>query len=293
MLRQIEPVSSVIEQTAIRVSATPSYLGHGMAASLATHAIVAGGYSLLLLAASWVTSANLPEWMPPQSGVQSRPQKASEAIVLEAAFQEPVERETRPVTLRRPTDRPPEPDPPLDAVETRLERFLRAPPVPTRTRNWNVSGEAESDPQDDAERPREDRTRRQTEERLANQEPPSAQVARREHGLAIQTISSVASVSAQESHGAETDALPQSLFNPEPDYPARQYREHIGGTVRIRIHLGDDGRVTAASVFKTSGVAALDQAALKAVRRWRFEPVSTARPTAREIIFPIRFEPSE
>ena len=44
------------------------------------------------------------------------------------------------------------------------------------------------------------------------------------------------------------------------------------GTVRLRVLVGEDGRPQDASIGTSSGDAGLDQAALDAVRHWRFEP---------------------
>ncbi len=293
MLQQSPSILNAIDQVAVHVPKSPSYLAQGIGTSVAAHALAAGGYSLYLLCASWLANANLPEWMPPQSGVRSRPQMASQAIVLEAAFSEPVAEETQAVAVLPQPSRLPRPEPPLDAVETLLEHIEVNEPVLAERRESEVA-EMLADASELIPQPSQSaRATWQDQEPVTTQTPRSAQVAKRGHGVAVQTITSVASVAAQESHGAETDALPQKLFNPEPDYPAAQYAARIGGTVRIRIRLGDSGRVIQATIHSTSGVAALDQAALEAVRRWRFEAVSTSHPTARELIFPIRFDPPE
>jgi periplasmic protein TonB len=57
-----------------------------------------------------------------------------------------------------------------------------------------------------------------------------------------------------------------------PIYPPRCLRLGIEGTVRLRVLVGEDGRPQDAAVRTSSGDAGLDQAALDAVRGWRFEP---------------------
>ena len=57
-----------------------------------------------------------------------------------------------------------------------------------------------------------------------------------------------------------------------PIYPPRCLRLGIEGTVRLRVLVGEDGRPQDAAVRTSSGDAGLDQAALDAVREWRFEP---------------------
>ncbi|MGB7739985.1 MAG: energy transducer TonB [Steroidobacteraceae bacterium] len=57
-----------------------------------------------------------------------------------------------------------------------------------------------------------------------------------------------------------------------PVYPPRCLRLGIEGTVRLRVLVGEDGRPQDAAIGRSSGDAGLDQAALDAVRTWRFEP---------------------
>ncbi len=44
--------------------------------------------------------------------------------------------------------------------------------------------------------------------------------------------------------------------------------------VSVLIAVAEDGRVTSATVAQSSGYTALDEAALAAVRRWRFRPAT-------------------
>jgi protein TonB len=57
-----------------------------------------------------------------------------------------------------------------------------------------------------------------------------------------------------------------------PDYPPSCRRMGIEGIVRVRALVGENGRVLQTVVVKTSGDDKLDEAALKAVATWRFEP---------------------
>jgi periplasmic protein TonB len=57
-----------------------------------------------------------------------------------------------------------------------------------------------------------------------------------------------------------------------PVYPPSCRRQGIEGVVRVRVLVGEDGRVVQALVARTSGDDALDRAALEAVDDWRFEP---------------------
>ena len=291
MLRQSETYEPLLADIAKRASATPNYLVHGIGASLATHVAVVGGYSLYLLCASWLSSANLPEWMPPQSGVRSQPQMASPAIMIEATFEKSTQRMEEGVAMAMAPLPLVEPPPP-EAQDTDVRRAEDRPPLPPRRVEAELP-EVISD-QRGTGRPVEGRRGEGTERETAQQETPrSATVRKRGHGVAVQTVTSVPSVAARESTGVETEALPQQIFSPAPEYPAEQYAAGIGGRVKIRIELAATGKVSGAAIYRSSGVAALDEAALEAVQRWRFEPASSGRPTAREFVVPIRFIPPD
>jgi protein TonB len=76
-----------------------------------------------------------------------------------------------------------------------------------------------------------------------------------------------------------------------PVYPPRCLRMGIEGTVRVRVLVGENGRVQEATVGKSSGEAALDDAALEAVRDWRFEPAKrNGVPVRAWAIVPIEFK---
>lgn len=59
-----------------------------------------------------------------------------------------------------------------------------------------------------------------------------------------------------------------------PRYPVESRRKKEQGTVELLLVLGIDGAVEAISVVRSSGFARLDDAALSAVRRWRWQPTS-------------------
>ncbi|SNS56798.1 outer membrane transport energization protein TonB [Sphingomonas laterariae] len=58
-----------------------------------------------------------------------------------------------------------------------------------------------------------------------------------------------------------------------PAYPVESRRKKEQGIVLLNLLLGLDGRVSEIAVQKSSGFARLDEAALKAVRRWRWSPL--------------------
>lgn len=62
------------------------------------------------------------------------------------------------------------------------------------------------------------------------------------------------------------------LSNPPPAYPLAARRRGVEGTVLIRSEVSASGECLRAELKKTSGSDLLDQAALEAVKKWRFVP---------------------
>jgi len=76
-----------------------------------------------------------------------------------------------------------------------------------------------------------------------------------------------------------------------PVYPPRCLRMGIEGTVRVRVLVGENGRVQEVTIGKSSGDAALDESALQAVRDWRFEPAKRNGVAVRAwAVVPIEFK---
>ncbi|MEX2201185.1 MAG: TonB family protein [Dongiaceae bacterium] len=63
-----------------------------------------------------------------------------------------------------------------------------------------------------------------------------------------------------------------ALANPEPDYPWASRRAGEQGRVVLRVEVSAGGIVEAIGIADSSGHRRLDNAALEAVRHWRFEP---------------------
>jgi protein TonB len=62
------------------------------------------------------------------------------------------------------------------------------------------------------------------------------------------------------------------LDNPPPAYPALSRRTREEGRVLLRVRVDAEGHVAAIEVQATSGHPRLDEAAVEAVRQWRFVP---------------------
>jgi protein TonB len=90
--------------------------------------------------------------------------------------------------------------------------------------------------------------------------------------------------------GAIMDAKPDYLSNPPPLYPESCRLNKQEGLAVLSVIVGTDGRPETISLQTGSGFSALDQAALEAVRKWRFRPASLGSLKVKSrVTIPIRF----
>ena len=90
--------------------------------------------------------------------------------------------------------------------------------------------------------------------------------------------------------GERTLAKPNYLRNPPPKYPAESRKLREQGLVLLKVFVTADGRAGDVQLQRSSGFARLDEAAIRAVRRWEFSPARvglTAVACAVEV--PVRF----
>lgn len=81
------------------------------------------------------------------------------------------------------------------------------------------------------------------------------------------------------------------LNNPAPVYPPLSRRRGEQGTVHLDLLVLADGTVGDIGLKRSSGFAALDQSALKAVARWRFVPASQGGvPLDWRYVLPVTFD---
>lgn len=62
------------------------------------------------------------------------------------------------------------------------------------------------------------------------------------------------------------------LSNPQPSFPVMSKKLHEEGTVMLRVHVSAAGEALTVEVAQSSGYDRLDDAALRAVRKWKFVP---------------------
>lgn len=78
-------------------------------------------------------------------------------------------------------------------------------------------------------------------------------------------------LSFEEAQGAEPWTPPKPVLTVDPEYPPERFGEGLDVTVIVRVEINEEGDVTRATVFNSGGPG-FDEAALKAARRWKFEP---------------------
>ena len=90
--------------------------------------------------------------------------------------------------------------------------------------------------------------------------------------------------------GRFTISLPEYRSNPAPIYPDSARRKRQEGVVWLMVEVGEHGETRAVAVQQSSGHTALDEAAVTAVRGWKFAPAREGeRPVAARVEVPVRF----
>ncbi len=80
--------------------------------------------------------------------------------------------------------------------------------------------------------------------------------------------------------------------NRPPAYPVEAQMNHQHGAVVVLIHVAPNGSAASVEVLESSGYRLLDEAAVEAVRKWRFRPaIEHGQPVAFDMPFQFMFEP--
>jgi protein TonB len=77
---------------------------------------------------------------------------------------------------------------------------------------------------------------------------------------------------------------------PKPKYPDTARRDGKEGRVLLRVLVNEEGRSVSVEVNRSSGIEALDQAAVEAIKHWRFAPARVGeKPVDSWVRIPIDF----
>jgi len=80
------------------------------------------------------------------------------------------------------------------------------------------------------------------------------------------------------------------LDNPAPNYPSISRRLGEQGKVLLRVQVASDGKADSVALHTSSGSNRLDQAALAAVKKWRFVPARRGgQAVSASVVVPVSF----
>ena len=80
------------------------------------------------------------------------------------------------------------------------------------------------------------------------------------------------------------------LDNPAPNYPSVSRRLGEQGKVLLRVQVAADGKADSVALHTSSGSNRLDQAALAAVKKWRFVPAKRGgQAVSASVVVPVSF----
>jgi protein TonB len=228
-------------------------------------------------------AAEIVFWPDPDAGTAA-PLEAAAPPPAEHAIANPVSVESVQETLE-----PVQAEPVMSSIdESRMEvklaqaaepmrepALVQALPVPPRPRPATASKPVESKPS--------------VPESAAPQDAPAA-------AAAASAPAPATSAAAPASAPAEP-ADPPIVYEPRyrhppipPRFPPRALALNQQGTVIVRALVAPDGTSGEIIVWRSSGYALLDEAALRAVRDWAFEPASVGgRRIASWVEVPVRF----
>ncbi|MBL8781254.1 MAG: TonB family protein [Alphaproteobacteria bacterium] len=84
---------------------------------------------------------------------------------------------------------------------------------------------------------------------------------------------------------SSADIVANPISQPQPQYPQRALEAEKEGIVRLRITIGPDGSVIDAQVVSAQPRGWFENAAINAVKRWRYQPSGRTIQTEVEIEF--------
>jgi protein TonB len=95
---------------------------------------------------------------------------------------------------------------------------------------------------------------------------------------------------SRESLIEQVAAAPRYGYHPAPAYPRRARDRGWEGTVELKVRVLPSGKVGEVKLINSSGYKSLDQAARRAIKRWRFTPASRAGGVVESwVVVPVHF----
>lgn len=185
--------------------------------------------------------------------------------------------------------------PALSRLNSSIESREQA--VADREVQQKISAEQQAERQVELERQRLiDQKRQQEEAAKALEEKQAADEAAAEAAAVEAAAAEKRAAEQRDAEAAKAAAPPapapaptaadlRPLSTPSPRFPPDALRAGTSGEVQVEFTVGTDGSVTSARVVNAEPRRVFDRAALAAVQRWRFQPVSQPITTRRTIAF--------
>lgn len=97
-------------------------------------------------------------------------------------------------------------------------------------------------------------------------------------GSLFLVLGAAGSLSAQELHITQAEAVKAAKDKVQPDYPSMAKQLHLEGSVQVQAHISESGAVD--EVKPLTGNAVLMNAAVAALKKWKFIPfLADGKPT--------------
>ena len=249
--------------------------------------ICAGSLTLSLHAAAlWLIV--IPQKLPEKVTIQEQEINLSFLLPPEPAPAPEPTLAPIPAPASEPTPAPtppPEPEPPEITPPERIEP-PKPPPPPAPDpailkREFEKKQAAEQKARERAAaeareraaaKKRMDEKRQKAREATAREKARAKAAAAKSAAIAREKARAKAAAAKRAADAKRIVAKPSAISQKRPRYPSIALRAGHQGTTTLRLVIGSNGRVTSATISKSSGHSSLDKAALSVVRSWRFKP---------------------
>lgn len=129
----------------------------------------------------------------------------------------------------------------------------------------------------------------QAEQRAAEQRAAEQAAAAQAAEQAQQTAATGAEETSQSSDTSSSSGATSNelivVSTVPPEFPRRALRRRVSGEVQVEFVVGTNGSVTSARVVDSSPRNTFDNAALRAVRQWKFQPIAEPQTVRQTLTF--------
>ncbi|MDB4296113.1 energy transducer TonB [bacterium] len=211
----------------------------------------------------------IPQELPEKVEVQEQKLDLSFLLPPTPAPEPTPEPLPQPAPVPEPEPEPtPEPEPPIITPPERIEPPKPPPPpIPDP-----AIAKKELEKKKAAEQKARDRAAAEARDRAIAKKRMDEKRNKAREAAAKAKAKARAIANAKAAAAKRIVSKPSAISQKKPRYPSIALRAGHQGTTTLRLTIGSNGRVTSASVSKSSGHSSLDQAALSVVRSWRFKP---------------------